>query len=110
MIKRVSCGLIIGMKKGKVLWKNFFLFLITILFSAIIVKTVYGEQIIRMEEMVVKGRVQKPQAMYILQRSAHVTFETSIKNKREDFRLYILNEIRQNRELFAPKLENKTNE
>ena len=94
--------------------KGYFIFyaflLITILFSAIIVKTAWAEQVIRMEEMVVKGRVQKPQAMYILQRSAHVTFETSIKNKREDFRLYILNEIRQNKELFSPRFENKINE
>ena len=94
--------------------KSYFIFyvflLITILFSAIIVKTVWAEQVIRMEEMVVKGRVQKPQAMYILQRSAHVTFETSIKNKREDFRLYILNEIQQNKELFSPRFGNKINE
>ena len=66
-------------------------YLIFFLLFSMISTNVYGEQIIRMEEMVIKGRVQKPQAMYILQRSTHVTFETKIENKREDFRLNIAN-------------------
>ncbi len=81
--------------------------LIFLLSSAIIVTTVRAQQVIRMEEMIVKGRVQKPQAMYILQRSTHVTFETSIKNKREDFRLYILEAIREYDDLFSPGAESK---
>ena len=67
------------------------IYLIFFVIFSMISTNIYGEQVIRMEEMVIKGRVQKPQAMYILQRSTHVTFKTSIENKREDFRLNIAN-------------------
>ena len=84
--------------------KFLFYALLLFVFSGIIVVNARGERVIRMREVIIKGRVQKPQAMYILQRSTHVTFMTSIKNKREDFRLYIINATRNNPEIFEPQI------
>ena len=95
------------LKMKSLFLKILFSSLLIFTFSDIIVQNTWGDRVIRMKEMIIKGRVQKPQAMYILQRSTHVTFKTSIENKREDFRLYIINEIRDNPTIFEPKIEKK---